>query len=101
MTIEVKNHEQTWRRSGYRSLKATTVDEVGREYTHSTINGGDVVTFIEEAITDVLRSLLDQTAEPSAITVNVPTSVTISEALKTHLTDKYEADPVISTLAIV
>ncbi|NAO99754.1 hypothetical protein FRY77_27645 [Halomonas sp. MG34] len=101
MTITLRDYEQNWRRGGYRGLNATTQNENGWEVTHSTISAGDVITFIEEAIANVVRSLISGSMEPVDLTINVPTSVTISEALKTHLTDKYEADPIISTLAIV
>ncbi len=96
--ITSKKYEVERTHSGYRSFSAT-ID--GKDLV-STIDGGvTAVDFIEKAVSEVISQAIDNGETAIDITVNLPATITLSEALKTHLIDKYTADEMVSSVTFV
>lgn len=95
ITIETKKYEVERTRTGYRSFNA---ELDGKELT-STIDGKvTAVEFIERAVSEVVTQAINNSEDVIDITVSLPADITLTESLKTYLTDKFEADPVVNSV---
>ncbi|WP_085508803.1 hypothetical protein [Thalassobacillus devorans] len=95
ININVNQYEGNNFRHGYRGLNAT--DENNKRLL-SDISGMSVVEFVEKALEQAVKSIVDNSGTAEAITVNLPAEVVLPAALQTHLNDKYSADPVVSSV---
>jgi len=80
----------------YRALSAKDAD--GNQLAVD-IAGKAVVDFVEYAIQQGIAKILANGGNAEAFTVNMPAEIVLSAGLQTHLSDKYSADPVVSSLA--
>ncbi|WP_226036739.1 hypothetical protein [Aquibacillus saliphilus] len=94
--IEMNDFNKTQTRGGYRSLAAKTVYDNGRELNYSTVVSTDIISFIEEALQDIVQKSVTNGEDPHDITVNLP--VTLSAGIKTSLSDKYQADTKVNSI---
>lgn len=98
MEVKVTNYGKASHRQAYRGLSAVSTFDGVRERRNSDISGKDVVSFIGESIQDVIEISISNGDAAHALTVTLPAEVTLSAGLQTHLSDKYIADPAISSV---
>lgn len=81
-------------RGGYRVMSAS-LDGIS---ILTDIANPQVVGFIEQAIEEAIKMAIASGEQSISITVSLPPQITLSDNLKAHITEKYEADPIINSL---
>ena len=81
-------------RAGYRVMSAT----LDGNNILTDIANPQVVAFVEQAIDEVINRAITSDEQSISINISLPPQITLSDNLKAHITEKYEADPVINSL---
>jgi len=92
ITIKTSMYDKADTRAGFRSFSAT-IDEKDL----ITIIGGNIgaVDFIEQTISKAISQAIGNGEGGINITVTVPEEIKLTEVLKTHLVDKFQADELV------
>ena len=97
MNIIIKvNQYQGNHGHGYRSLRAENADN-GKQLAVD-LGGKAIVNFIEHAIQQGIGQIIANGGTAESFTITLPSEVTLEAELNTVLTQKYEADPLVSSL---
>ena len=84
----------------YRALNADiTIDGLKKDVT--TVIPTNPADFVNNVLLEVTGILIRGEYTPQDITVKLPAEVVISEALKTHIEDKFEADTLIKSVTFI
>ncbi|CAN7227138.1 hypothetical protein [Rossellomorea sp. LjRoot5] len=95
IVIEIKQHQGRFG-VGYRSLSAK---DGNGEYLSNDISGNNVVDFVENAIQEGIKQIIAKDASAEAFTVDLPAGIVLGAELSAILVQKFEADPLVSSLA--
>lgn len=95
VNIEYYEYQSTPFGHGYRTMYADGVN--GKQYAVDSI-GMNPVDFIEVAVKEVVKTIIANNGANEAITVNLPAEIVLSAGLQTHISEKFMADPLVTSL---
>jgi hypothetical protein len=79
---------------GYRALSMNS--DNGAKLNN--LSGANPVSFIEASVREVVKGIIANNGSDEDITVNLPGEIVLSAGLQTHLSDKFNADPLVNSV---
>ncbi|WHX27445.1 hypothetical protein QNH47_06205 [Virgibacillus halodenitrificans] len=99
--ITIRNHGgESVLRPAYRALNANITYIGGGSVSVNDLTGINPVDFTGKALDKVVASIVSNGSEPADVAITMPAEIVLSAGLKTHITDKYNADPAINSITI-
>lgn len=81
-----------------RGLSSVITFDNGLEKVESDIFETNPIDFINDTMNELTGILIRREYETQDVTITLPSEITLSEALKTHIADKFTADPLINSI---